>query len=51
MLMFPDASVFLGGCCLTQVPVKQVVGGIPVVAIRNEPPVLLSGAFRVSQLC
>ena len=43
VLLVTDGSGTLGACCLTQAPVKEVVGGVPVIDTEHEPHPFLSG--------
>ena len=51
MLMFPNANGYSGDCCLIQVLVEKVVGGIPLLGMKNVRLAFLSGVFRAPQLC
>ena len=37
MLVFPDASDLLWGCCLTQVPKEELVAGLSFMDMSHEP--------------
>jgi hypothetical protein len=51
VLMFPDASDLLWGCCLTQVPKEELMAGLSFMDMNHELLAFLSGVFRGSQLC
>ena len=51
MVMFPDAGNMFSGCCLTQVPKKELVVGPPTMSISQERLAFLDGVFGRLQLC
>ena len=46
VLVFPDASDLFWGCCLTQVPKKELVAGLSPMDMSHEPLAFPSGVFR-----
>lgn len=48
VLVFPDASGGFWGCCMTQVPPEDAMGG-PVEDMRHEPLAFLSGDLKRAQ--